>query len=172
MAAVAEKSAQLRATDGFLVESPEGDIGRVEEVWVDEAEEPCALAVKTTDGRHALLLGEEVVTVDREQRWVVVQPRPALLELDPPRLTALGHGAGRAKRIAASWATTGALVPVSTRSPRGPSLHLPRLTVTADGDERPLWQLVTVLYTVLAFVVAFVITLAFLMAWLVSGAAY
>jgi hypothetical protein len=63
IATIAERSRRLWGTEGFLVESPEGEIGRVEEVWLDEANAPCAVAVQTSDGRHALLLEEEVVAV-------------------------------------------------------------------------------------------------------------
>src|SRR5262249_59699887 len=106
MATLARANTQLRETDGFRLQSPEGNLGRVEEVWLDDGDEPCALAVRTQDGRHALLLGQDVVTVDRDHRWVVVPSHPPLQELAPPHLvTADGGGAGA--RIEASWSTTG-----------------------------------------------------------------
>jgi hypothetical protein len=174
MAMIAERSAQLRETEGFLVECPEGAIGRVEEIWVDEANEPCALAVRTNDGRHALLLGEDVVAVQHEQGWVVAPSHPGLLELEPPRLSNADRGASE-PRIAASWQTTGAVLPAAPRPAwrwRLPFLDLRRSPVEADSVERPLWRAVATLYAVLVFVVAFVITLAFVIARLVSGAAY
>jgi len=41
-----------------------------------------------------------------------------------------------------------------------------------ERTERPLWQVIAVLYASLAFTVVFVIALAFAIARLVSGAAY
>ena len=175
MATVAETNARLRETDGFVVESPDGDLGWVEEVWVREANEPAALAVRTADGRHALLLGEDVLAVDRENRLVVVPREPALFELDVPRL-ATTRGKGRAIRLAASWTTTGALLPVSprrhhlSRFPSRPSEATP--SVPTESLERPLWQPVAVLIASLVLIVAFTITLAFVIARLVTGAAY
>lgn len=151
-----------------------GDVGWVEEIWVDEEDEPRALAVRTTDGRHALLLEKEVVAVEHEQRWVVVRPQRALLELAPPRLTNGGR-AGSGIRMTASWATTGEPLAAPARQSWGWRLRLPRprrAAVPQDGAERPLWQVIAALYASLAFAVAFIITLAFLIARLISGAAY
>ncbi len=72
----------LHDTEGFDLESADGAIGRVEEIWLGPGEEPQALAIRMTDGSRALLLDEEVVAVDREHHWVVVGPHPELLELD------------------------------------------------------------------------------------------
>ncbi|HEU0248627.1 MAG TPA: hypothetical protein VFR38_16240 [Gaiellaceae bacterium] len=175
MATVAETNTRLRETDGFVVESPDGDLGWVEEVWVGEANEPAALAVRTADGRHGLLLGEDVLAVDRENRWVVVPPEPDLLELDVPRLTTM-HEEGAAIRLAASWATTGALLPVSPRRHRRSRFPSRPSEATrpmpTESLERPLWQPVGVLIASLVLIVAFAITLAFVIARLVTGAAY
>jgi hypothetical protein len=175
MATVAETNTRLRETDGFVVESPDGDLGWVEEVWVGEANEPAALAVRTVDGQRGLLLGGDVLAVDRENRWVVVPPEPDLLELDVPHLTTT-RGEGKAIRIAASWTTTGAPLPVSPRRHRlwrSPSRR-PEATpsVPTESPERPLWQPVGVLIASLVLIVAFAITLAFVVARLVTGAAY
>jgi hypothetical protein len=175
MATIAERSRQLRETEGFLVKSPGGAIGRVEEIWVDQANEPRALAVRTNDGRHGLLLGEDVVAVQHEQRWVVAPSRPTLLELEPPRLSMIADRGGSERRIAASWQTTGAILPAAPRPTRRWRLSFPdhrRAAVRPDSVERPLWGTVATLYAALVFVVAFVITLAFVIARLVSGAAY
>ena len=89
-------SEQLADTEGYTVETPEGPIGRVEEVWLGPHDEPLALALRMTDGSRALLLAEQVRMVERDYRWVVTQRRPALLELDAPRLaSASGDGGGR-----------------------------------------------------------------------------
>jgi len=175
MATIAERSRQLRETEGFLVESPEGAIGRVEEIWVDEANEPCALAVRTNDGRHALLLEEDVVAVQHEQGWVVAPSHPGLLELEQPRLSTNADRGGSEPRIVASWQTTGAVLAAAPRPARRWRLPFPdlrRSAVEPDSVERPLWRAIATLYAALVFVVAFVITLAFVIARLVSGAAY
>jgi hypothetical protein len=169
----------LLDTNGFIVESADGDVGWVEEVWLGKGDEPRALAVETVDGRHALLSAEDVLAVDREQHWVVIPPDQELLELDAPRLTA---GNGRAgMRLVASWGTTGSVLPAPSRprwrSPiKRPERHRrPQPAPAAsprEGPERPLWQAVILLYGSLALFAVLLITLAFLVARLVTGAAY
>src|ERR1051326_4468394 len=73
----------LAGTGGFTVESPDGEIGSVEEVWLGEHDEPRALTVRTGDGKRALVLAEEVVEVDADHEWLVVRGHPRLLELAP-----------------------------------------------------------------------------------------
>jgi fatty acid desaturase len=46
-----------------------------------------------------------------------------------------------------------------------------RVAVPKRGEERPLWQLVAILYAVIALIVVGVIALAFLGAWLATGSA-
>src|SRR3954452_23210715 len=75
MPSVAAGTRELRDTEEYAVETPAGEIGRVEEV------RPGALAVLTTDGSHALLDGADVIAVDRQDRWLVVGKPPARLEL-------------------------------------------------------------------------------------------
>ena len=173
MVKVAEANEQLRDTDGFRIESPEGSIGRVEEVWVGEANEPLALAVETSDGRHALLLAEEVVAVQREQRWIVVPAEPALLELARPHMTNGTRAASATPR--ASWATTGRPLAAPTRPPRRSHLRVPHLSWTEEPrgkGEPPLWKTIAVLYASIAFAIVLLITLSFTLAWLVTGSAY
>jgi hypothetical protein len=171
----AETDTRLRDTDGFVVESPDGDVGWVEEVWLGETNEPRALAVRTADGRHGLLLGEEVLAVDRENRWVVVPPEPTLLELDVPRLKT-AHERGDAIALAASWTTTGSVLDTSPRRhrlwPFSSQPSKPTTRVSVADEERPLWQPVSLLIASLTLIVAFVITLAFVVARLVTGIAY
>jgi len=174
MAAVGRTNERLRDTDGFRIESAEDEVGWVEEVWLGDSDEPRAAAVRTRDSKRGLLLAEEVVTVDREERWVVVPPRPALLELASPRLADLPRDPGANGRLSASWATTGTrLVPTPHRRPLLPALR--RVHVEAPAfvaAERPLWQVVAMLYAFLACTVVLVIALAFAAAWLVGGSAY
>jgi hypothetical protein len=175
MTTVVDSDARLRETEGFVVESPDGDLGWVEEVWVGEANEPRALAVRTADGRHGLLLEGEVLAVDRENRWVVVSAEPALLELAAPRLT-VAPDEREPRTAVASWTTTGELLPVAPRRLRLPRFLARRWRTVRGGRagrrERPVWQSIAVLIASLALIVAFTITVAFLIADLVTGAAY
>lgn len=163
MEGVLETHLELRDTDGFLVESPQGDLGWVEEVWLAESGEAKALAVRTADGRHALLLDDDVVAVDRERRWVVVPESPRLLELGPPRLAG-GEDGG----LAASWATTGASLEVVTRPHR--LWHVPyrpaepKPPSTRRRPEQPVWQGIALLLVTIAFLVAVTTALAFVIA--------
>jgi hypothetical protein len=170
MATVAESRDRLLETDGFLVESSGGDLGWIEEVWVDEAGDADAVAVRTADGRHGLLLDEDVLAVDRESRWVVVSPGTTFLELDTPHVTKRAED-GTA-RFESSWATTGALLEVAPR-PR----HLwhvpyrpeePARPTRRRGVERPLWQGIAALLLLIALLVVVTVTLAYVIAGLVT----
>jgi hypothetical protein len=166
---------ELRNADGFLVESSAGDVGWVEEVWLDDVDEPRALALQILDGRHALLRAEDVLAVEPEQRWVVVRPEQELLELDAPRVRT-SNGT-----ILASWATTGELL----RAPSEPRWHMPvhlphrdlhghpRMAAASRRIQRwPAWLAVGALYLALACIVGLLIAFAFLIAHLVTGHAY
>ena len=72
MATTAGEDQRLVETDGFVVESSKGDVGRVEEVWVGGGERASRAAVCTSEGRHGLLLADDILAVDRENHWVVV----------------------------------------------------------------------------------------------------
>jgi hypothetical protein len=139
----------LRNADGYVVESPHGDVGEVEEVWLDP-DGPCALAVRVKDGRRALLLDRDVVAVDPEHRWVVVPEEAQLLELDAPRLRTDGG------TPAASWSTTGNRVAIAPDEPPAE-----RAAEPAIARERPLWQMIAILYAALLVIVVFVIALVF-----------
>jgi hypothetical protein len=169
MSTLAEAHERLRETDGFVVESPAGDIGWVEEVWLGEEGWPRALAVRTGDGRHGLLRDEDVVAVDREKRWVVVPEEPTLLALEAPRLSA-------SDGLVASWRATDERLAVTPRPrhlwhvPYRPAEPAP--PARAKGVERPLWQGVAALLVTIAVLVALTITLAYVIARLVTGTAY
>jgi hypothetical protein len=154
----------LRGTEDFVVESADGEIGRVEELWLGADEEPQALAVCMTDGSRALLLAEDVAAVDREHRWVVVGLHPELLELDAPRLESTGG------RPTASWATTGTVV--HPEPPSRPGVLQAFRRRVPNMDERPLWQLVATLYAAVALIVVFVIALVFVVSWIAGGHPY
>jgi hypothetical protein len=154
----------LHDTEGFELESADGAIGRIEEIWLGPSEEPQALAIRMTDGSRALLLQEEVVAVDRERHWVVVGPHPELLALDAPRLESTGG------RPAASWATTGALIHPEPLSTPGVLQAFRHRVPNMDG--RPLWQLVATLYAAVALIVVFVVALVFVVSWIAAGHPY
>ena len=168
MATIAGKDPRLVETEGFVVESSEGDVGLVEEVWVGEANEPHALAVRTSEGRHGLLLGDDVLAVDRENHWVVVSPETILLELSAPRLQEAPDGED-APRATAAWTTTGDVVPL-VPPPRRHWRFPARLSRLLPLDRLP-WA-VAILLTSIAFLVALVLTLAFVVARLLTGSAY
>jgi hypothetical protein len=160
---------RLRETDGFLVESPAGDLGWVEEVWVGETGEPEALAVRTADGQHGLLLGDQVLSVDRERQWVVVSDEPTLLELAPPRLTKRDDGGD--PTLAANWTTTGAAIQVTPRPHR--LWHLPYRPEEPKPVKRrmkdpPVWQGIAILLVGIALLVTVTIVAAFTIADLVT----
>jgi hypothetical protein len=77
MIGLVEIDQRLRDTEGYTVESPEGDVGRVEEVRFDEGGETYALGVELRDGTHTLLRADDVLAVDRDYHWVVVPSQPA-----------------------------------------------------------------------------------------------
>ena len=170
MAATDISELSLARTEGFVVESTEGDLGFVEEVWVDEANEPRALAVRTKDGRHGLLVAEDVLAVDREYDWVVVPPNAKLLELGLPRIDRRETEPGL---MSASWQTTGDVLNVmpSRRAP-----HLPftrRWTGSASVEREPkVWRAVALLLSSISALVVLFIVLAFVVARLVTGDAY
>jgi len=171
MAAIAGKDQRLAGTDGFVVESTHGDIGLVEEVWVGEANEPRALAVRTSEGRHGLLLGEDVLAVDRENHWVVVSPDAVLLELDAPRLQT-AEGDDGAMRHAASWTTTGDVVPLAPpeRERWHPLQRWTAMLPLAKATRLP-WA-VAILLTGIVLLLALLMALAFIVARILTGSAY
>jgi hypothetical protein len=168
-----ETRESLRNTDGFVIESPDGDLGWVEEVWIGEESEPEALAIRTIDGRHGLLLGDAVLAVDRENHWVVVPAEPPLLELASPHLTGTSEGRDGTV-LKASWETTGRHLSPVPRRPRFFRYLERRLRRRRrrTHHERPLWQAVATLVSTLILAVIVVVALAFLIADLVTGAPY
>ena len=171
MTATAGKDERLAGTDGFVVESLHGDVGWVEEVWVGEANEPRALAVRTSEGRHGLLLGADVLAVDRENHWVVVSPDAVLLELDAPRLQP-AEGEDGAMRQAASWTTTGEIVPLAPRErDRWRPLQRWAAMLPLTRATRLPWA-VAILLTGIVLLLALMMALAFVIARIVSGSPY
>jgi hypothetical protein len=140
----------LSGTEGYVLESPQGDLGRIEEVVVgDDENVPVALDVRTNEGWHGLLRAEDVLVVDREYRWVVVPPDPSLRT------------------------ETGRVRHPRPRQPRPLSLPWRGLRRRSKpGKELPLWQAIAIELTFIAALVVGVIAVAFLVARLVTGAAY
>jgi hypothetical protein len=176
MPALLAKTRDVRSCDGFQVESSRGTLGWVEEAWLAESGDPEAFAVRTTEGRRALLLAGEVISVSSEQAWVVVGPNARLLELDAPRIDALSID-GPQQRPRASWTTTGASLapPQPLTRLQGASLRLGwrrRPAAAAGVTDRPILQLIALLYGAISLLVGIVIALAFLVADLASGSPY
>jgi hypothetical protein len=165
----------LLECDGFRIESPDGLLGWVEETWLGPGCEPTALAVRTVDGRRALLVARELDRVVPESGFLVVRRGARLLELDVPRVEL--EPADGAPVVSASWRTTG-----ETLEPPTPPGILGRTWLAfrpwrlapppRNEAERPLLELVAILYTVVAVLVMLVIALAFLIAWIAAGRAY
>jgi hypothetical protein len=158
----------LAGCEGFRVESPDGLLGWVEEPWYGPGDEPAAFAVRTTDGRDALLLAEDVATVAAESELLCMRAGALLLELDVPRVTdPAGNG------LSASWRTTGnVLVP-----PDPPGLGARAMLAfrpwrlappSRPGAERPFWVTLVVAYVALAVIVGVLIGLDFLAASLAT----
>jgi hypothetical protein len=163
---------RLLGCDGFRIESPEGLLGWVEEAWLGPSREPTAFAIRTIDGRRGLLVAGQIETVVPESELVVMRRSGRLLELDVPQVEIASVDG--AAVVSASWQTTGELL--EPPLPPGPVrrallvLRPWRLAPPPKPEaERPLWQLVAVLYTSLALIVTLVIGLAFLVARLVAG---
>jgi hypothetical protein len=157
--------AELRSCDGFTVEAPDGCLGWVEETWLDSGDHPGALAVRTPDGRRALLLAEAVQAVDADAQEVLIASDAALLELDAPRIASADGG------VVASWRSTGETVELhpapAHAEPSAPGLAAAR-AATAPR-ERPLWQTVAFAFACLALLIGVEIGLAFGAAVLFTG---
>jgi hypothetical protein len=159
--------AELQSCDGFTVESPGGVLGWVEETWLDGSDHPGALAVRTCDGRRALLPAEAVLAVDVDAQEVLIGADAELLELDAPRI------ASSDGTLAASWRTTGAVVeaaPAEEEAPPSPALTASRAATALH--ERPLAHTIALALIGLAALIAFEIGLAFLAAYLATGHPY
>jgi hypothetical protein len=155
----------LLGCDGFRLESPVGLLGWVEETWLGSSGDPAALALRTLDGRRALLLAEHVDRVLPESEVVLMHRDGRLLELGVPRLEAQPADGS----VSASWRTTGEVL----EAPQPPGLWRQAMLALrpwrlspppVPEAERPLWQLVVVLYMALGVLVGLVITIAFVAA--------
>jgi hypothetical protein len=154
--------ADLRLADGLAVESLQGRLGEVEEVWLGPDDEPQALVVQRRDGRRGLLLADGVASVEPEEGAVFARPGHRLFELAAPKMTA-------DSRLTASWtAADNPLPPLEQqRSRLLPRLHMP----DATPSEQPLWKQIAILYVGIGIVVCVVMLLAFLIAWAWTGSA-
>ena len=164
---------RLLGGDGVRVGSREGLLGWVEEAWLGPSGEQTALAIRTIDGRRGLLVAGEIETIILEDELVVMRRGGRLLELDVPHVEkALVEGVAV---LSASWETTGEVLeqlPPPPGAMRRALLALRPWRLAPPPrpvKERPLWQLVAVLYISLALIVTLVIGLAFLVARLVTG---
>jgi hypothetical protein len=161
--------AELQTCDGFAVEASAGLLGWVEETWLDGDGRAGALAVRTPEGRRALLLARDVVAVDADTQEILLAAGAPLLELAAPRLESVDG------TVAASWRTTGTTIAAPeavSRDSEPPSQAVAAARAATAHAERPLVQIVVFALGVLAAIVSFEIALAFLVAYLVTGRAY
>jgi len=160
----------LLHADGFDVEVGDTVAGFVEEIWLGGDEEPQALALRTSAGRHGLLLADDVAIVDEEQHRVAVREGARLLALEPPHLVR------RNGRLEATWTTTGErfdLVPAKPeRPPLAARLPHPEHYPTQRTELRSLAFSIGVLYGGLAVLAFLLMGLCFLVADIVAGRAY
>jgi hypothetical protein len=162
---------ELAACEGFRVESPLGLLGWVEETWLGAEGETVALAVRTIDGRDGLLLAEDVELIARERELVSMRGQSRLLELDVPRVEPPSNGG-----LSASWRTTGEVLeppePPGVLARALLAIRPWRLAPPARPEaDRPVWQLVVLLYLTLTLIVGLLIGLDFLVARLLAGSA-
>jgi len=158
----------LGTCDGFTVEDADGCLGWVEETWLDPHGRPGALAVRTPDGRRALLLAADVRAVDPDAQEVFVAPDADLLALEPPRIASADG------TIAATWRATSAhVIPAHAGAharPDAPALDAARAATARH--ERSLARTAILAFAGLATVVALFIGLAYGIATLVTGHPY
>jgi len=153
----------LAASDGYRVLAQAGTIGRVEEIWLGEHEEPLAVVVRLGDGRRGLLLGEDVAAVSTDDRSITVAPEGSLLHLDAPHLEHTADGTP-----AASWRATG--IPLELPAPAALPLRGVPLTRSHEPRvERPLWITLAITLAGIFLIVCTLIGLDFLFAYLVGG---
>jgi hypothetical protein len=69
----------LRRCEGFRVESPDGFVGWVEEVWLGAEHEPEVLVLQGPQGRRLLSLAGEDVRVDPRRERIVLDSTPELI---------------------------------------------------------------------------------------------
>jgi hypothetical protein len=158
----------LAGCEGFRVESSQGLLGWVEEIWLGPAGETAALAVRTIDGRDGLLLVEDVESVLVESELLLMTSGSRLLALDFPRIESSDNG------LAASWRTTGEVL-----EPPDPPGVLERALLSIRpwrlapprraGADPSFWPALIGLYVALAVIVGVMIGLCFLIARLVTG---
>jgi hypothetical protein len=69
----------LRRCEGFRVESPDGFVGWVEEVWLGADHEPEVLVLRGPHGRRLLSLAGEDVAVDPRRERIALASTPELI---------------------------------------------------------------------------------------------
>ena len=156
-------------SDGFEVLTPRGFIGWVEETWLDGRDDPTAFVLRISDGRRGLLLAESVMDCVRDRRSLLVGSDVRVLELEPPHIDG---------ELSATWRATG--VAIDLPEPPGPlhhalveRLHRPIVSTPAPRpSERPLWQLLAILYSCLGLIALTLVGLDFLIAYISTGRAY
>jgi hypothetical protein len=158
----------LHGCDGFRLESPDGLVGWIEETWFGPGDQPAAFAVRTTDGREALLLAEDVASVSAESELMLMSESARLLELDVPRVNVpVGNG------LSASWRTTGRILdppdPPGLRARALLAFRPWRLAPPSRPEaETPFWVTLVLVYAAISAIVGLLIGLCFLAAALAT----
>jgi hypothetical protein len=158
----------IRNVDGFEVLTPRGFVGWVEETWLDDRNDPTAFVLRISDGRRGLIVADTVMDCVQERRSLLVNSDVRVLELEPPHVASDGG-------LTATWRTTGAQIELP--EPPGPvhhalvdRLHRPAVpTSAARPGERPLWQVLMVMYSALFFIALALIGLDFLVSYVSTG---
>jgi hypothetical protein len=161
----------LGICDGFEVLTSRGFVGWVEETWLDAHENPTAFALRISDGRRGLMIADSVEDCVRERRSLLVSSDVRVLELEPPHIHAGGP-------LVATWRPTGEAIELP--EPPGPvhhavldRLHRPVVPTPAPSPgERPLWQILAILYSCLGVIALTLVGVDFLIAYFSTGRAY
>lgn len=156
---------ELSSCDGFTVEGPEGCLSWVEETWLDAGEHPAAFAIRTCDGRRALLAANTIQAVDADAQELLVAAGAKLRELAPPHLEREGDDP------IATWRPGGGSLTLAAAPahapPTAPALAAARTTTASH--ERRLVATILLAFGCLATLVAVEIGLAFGIAYLITG---
>ena len=153
--------------DGYAVVTPAGVVGWVEEMWLDDRDDPTALAVRLLDGRRGLLVHDQIAEVAHDRRSVTIANDALILQLEPPHVQVDGGNP------VASWAATGAALelPEPPGLVRGAfaGLHRPPVPKPVEDGSASTLRTVVTMYVGLAIISLVVIGLDILLAYVATG---
>jgi hypothetical protein len=153
--------------DGYGVETPVGVVGWVEEMWLDDRDDPTALAVRLLDGRRGLLVQDQITEVSHDHRAVTIASDARILQLEPP------HVQGNGGTPVASWAASGAALelPEPAGLVRGAfaGLHRPPVPKAPEDAGDSTLRTILAMFIGIAIIGVAVIALDILVAYAVTG---